>query len=351
VSLRISASTEIDEPDVEAGVVPAETVSIDVEASDTFEATGKRVAETKAKGTVQFQNLDPTSPNTIPKGSIVSTGSGIRFRTDSRVTVDAAQLSGVTIFPASASVKVTAVDAGPEGNVGAGAIQRAPSGELFLNVTNPEPTSGGDRQEFPRVTQDDVDAALVALDGKLDAAFAEQLADPDLVAEGITVFPETAELGESTPTVDPETLVGEEVESFDLGASATGTVTTVDSAPVQVIAEAKLVASVEPGHELVEGSSSITEAPAVVEGDTITYPVVATAKQVAVLDPLALEAEILGKPVDEARAVLEGYGDAILEVWPDWVSTVPTFESRVEVTVEGPVAGTPAPSDPPEATP
>ncbi len=64
------------------GLVPAEVVTIDVEAQDTFPATGKRVEEKKAKGSVQFENLDPTSSNTIAKGSIVSTRSGIRFRTD-----------------------------------------------------------------------------------------------------------------------------------------------------------------------------------------------------------------------------------------------------------------------------
>ena len=45
-------------------------------------------------------------------------------------------------------------------------------------------------------------------------------------------------LGAATPTVDPTTLVGQEVASFELGLSATGTVTAVDEAPVEAIAEA-----------------------------------------------------------------------------------------------------------------
>ena len=350
VSLRITASTEIDEPDLESGVVPAEVLSVTVDAQDSFPATGKRVEEKKAKGTVRFDNLDPTTPNTVAKGAIVSTASGVRFRTDARLTVPAAELVGLQIFPASASVKVTAVDAGPEGNVAANSILTIPRGEepLFLKVTNPEPTAGGDRKEFPRVTQEDVDAALVALGVQLDTAFADKLEDPDLVAGDVTVFPETAELGDPTYTADPEALVGQEVPEFDLGASATGTVTTVDAAPVQVIAEAQLVASVEPGHLLVEGSSEISESPAIVEGDTITFPVVATARQVAILDPATLEALILGKPLADAQAILDGYGDAILEVWPDWVGTIPTIDDRVEVTVDGPVPDEPgvAPSTP-----
>ncbi len=83
------------------------------------------------------------------------------------------------------------------------------------------------------------------------------------------------------------------------------------------------------------------------DGDTITYPVVATARQVAILDPIELESQILGRPVDEARDILGAYGDVLLEVWPDWVATIPSLDARVEVTVEGPTTQTPtaAPSD------
>jgi Baseplate J-like protein len=358
VSMRISASTSVTETDIEAGVVPAKVVSVDVQAADTFPATGKRVQETRAKGSVQFQNLDPTASNSIAKGAIVRTGDGIRFRTAAAVTVSAAQLVGTTIFPAAAEVNVTAVDAGPEGNVPANAIVEVPRGEsgLFLRVTNPSPTSGGAREEFPRVTQEDVDKALQALDGTLQAEFTARLADPSLVDGDVSVFPETAKLGEVTPSVAPDKLVGQEVETFELAATATGTVTTVDAAPVRTIAEARLDASVEPGHQLVAGSSEVTESPAVVEGDRITYPVVATARQIALLDPARLKAEIIGKPLAEARTILEAYGDTVLQVWPDWVGTIPTIESRVEVSVEGPVASgdgtsSEAPSTMPEASP
>jgi hypothetical protein len=354
VSLRITASTAIDAPDIEAGQVPADVLSVPVEAQDTFKATGTRVEETKAKGEVQFQNFDPTASNTIAKGAIVSTPSGERFRTAAAVTVPAAELVGVTIFPTAKAVRVTAVDPGEDGNVGANTIVEVPRGEspVFLRVTNPEPTAGGTREEFPRITQEDVDGAMATLTGALEAAFADQLADPALVTGDATVFPETAVLGAATPSVVPDKLVGQEVETFELGLTANGTVTTVDAGPVRDIAEARLLASIESGHQLVEGSSEITESPAVVDGSTITYPVVATARQIAILDALELKAAILGKPVAEARGILEGFGEVDLDVWPDWVGTIPTVDSRVDVTVEGPVPiASPAPSDGPTSSP
>ena len=47
---EVQASTAITEPDVEAGTIPAETLTIDVEAADTFDATGQRVEEAAATG-------------------------------------------------------------------------------------------------------------------------------------------------------------------------------------------------------------------------------------------------------------------------------------------------------------
>jgi hypothetical protein len=335
LAFSVDASTDISEPDVANGVVPALTVPVNVETAATFEATGERVEETAATGTVRFDNLDPTTSNTIARGAIVSTNGGIRFRTDQSVTVRAATLVGLTIRPSSATVGVTAVDPGTEGNVEPNAINTVPRGEepLFLKVTNPEATTGGLSESFPRVTQEDVDAALLALGEALQTAFEDRLDDDDLAPVDVTVFPETAELGDPTYSLDPATLVGQEIETFDLGASATGSVLAVDTAPLEAIAEARLAASIDAGYELVEGSSVIEVDPAVVDGAAITFPVRATAQEVAVLDAEAIADEIRGLPLADAQAVLDGYGTATISVWPEWVSTIPTIDGRLTVTI------------------
>lgn len=340
VPLRIVASTTATAPDPKGLVVPARLLTIPVEAADSFPATGKRIEETKAKGTVRFDNLDPTSSNTIAKGSVVSTGSGVRFSTDRAVTVPPAELVGLTIVPSRASVKVTAVDAGSDGNVEPNAIRTVPRGEepFFLKVNNPEATTGGSRTEFPRVKQEDVDKAVAALTDQLTAAFNERLDDPDLPGDTATVFPETKALGAPVFGVDPATLVGQEVETFELAATGSGTVVAVDTDPVQTVAEARIASSVNPGYVLIDGSGQVVPAPAEISDGVITFPVVVTARQVLVLDPDAIEREILGKPLAQAREILATYGEAELTVWPDWVGTVPTLESRVEVTTSSDVS-------------
>ena len=340
IALRIVADPDATEPDVANAVVPAERLTLDISSSDTFPATGKRVEETKATGRVRFDNLNPTGSNTIPKGSVVSTNGGVRFRTDEAVRIPAAELVGLTIVPSRATVAVTAVDAGPEGNVEPNAITTIPRGEepIFLKVTNPDVTTGGKRDEFPRITQEDVDAAVAALTDQLTAEFDVRLADPDLPGDTATVFPETKALGDPSFTADPASFVGQEIETFELGATAQGTVVAVDTAPVRVVAEATIQSSVEPGFDLVAGSSEVLDAPALIDGGRITFPVTVTAQQVLVLDPAEIEAAIVGKPLADARAILATYGQADLQVWPDWVGTIPTFDSRVEVVAAEPAA-------------
>jgi hypothetical protein len=159
------------------------------------------------------------------------------------------------------------------------------------------------------------------------------------------VFASTASLGAGTPTLDPASLVGQEVESFDLGMTASGTVVAVDPGPVRQIAEELLRASVEAGHELVAGSIEVEVGEPVATGQSVTFSATATGDEIAILDAAALRKLVLGKPLDQARTILAPYGQVELTAWPDWVGSVPTFEGRVDVQIEQRVpVETPTPS-------
>lgn len=348
LELTVTADPTASEPDATSLVVPAEVVSLDVVVGDTFPATGKRVEETAAKGAVRFSNLDFLRTNSVAAGSIVSTNAGVRFRTVATVTVPRADLVGLTVFPGRISVNVTAVEPGTAGNVEPNTIVIVPKGEdpQALKVVNLDATSGGTHEEFPQVAQKDVDGALEQLTTALSAAFEARLADPSIAVAGATVFSETASLGEPGPSVDPATLVGQEVESFELELTAAGTVVTVDPAPVATIADERLRATVEPGHQLVAGSIDVEVGEGIVSGQSVSFSATATAQQIADLDADELRTLVLGKSLDDARDILTPYGDVDLTAWPEWVSSIPTIVSRVELRVEASVpVETPEPSE------
>ncbi|GIW20070.1 MAG: hypothetical protein KatS3mg065_0366 [Chloroflexota bacterium] len=342
LELTVVADPETAVVDADAARIPATRVAIPVQVEDRFPATGKRVVEAKASGTVVFTSRNTGAEVEIPAGTQVSTASGIVFRTTRRVVVPKATFLPPT--PGLAEVPVEALEPGPAGNVPAGAITRVSTviQARLVNpddpVSNPEPTKGGKRDEFPQVTKADVDRALAALTERAETALRDGLADPNLVPAGLTVFEATASLGELTPSVDPASLVGIEATEFDLGLSGEGSVLAVDEVPISEIAEARVRGSVAPDHVLLDGSIRVEVGEPVVEGTEIRFPVTASGRQTVVADAAALREAIKGLPVEEARRLLEAYGRVTIEVWPDWVTRIPTLDWRLEVLV-GPEAG------------
>jgi hypothetical protein len=338
ISLTVTANPDAPSVDAAAEVVPAVRLEVPLDVTNTFETTGVRTELIAATGEVTFRNVDFTATNTIPAGSVVSTPNAVKFSTDRAVTVARATLVNLTVVPSFATVGVTAVKKGTGGNVEPNTITVIPPGEdpVTLTVRNQQPTAGGVKNQFPKISQADVDNALAALHAKLDEAFNAAVAAGAGAPAGTTLFPATAASGDATPTVDPTTLVGQEVATFDLGLGATGTVIAVDASPVKQIAQTRLLGSVGNGYRLVDGSVQIEQGNPVVTNGVVTFPVTARAARVRVLDPDAMRALVKGRAIEEARAALQPFGDVTIETWPAWVSSIPSFDSRLTVSVGGP---------------
>lgn len=348
LSITIRADPSVSAPDPEAGVIPAQQLTFELSASDAFPATGRRVEMTPAVGEVTFENYDPTERNVVPAGSVVRTEGGVAFRTTAAVSVPAGTLVLPEVVPGTATIGIEATRPGPEGNVPANSITVVPEREnpIFLRVRNAAATSGGSRDEIRRVSRADVEGAVTALDGQVRDQFAAILADPSRVPPDTTLFPETQEMTDPVPTSDPTALVGQEIESFELALTATGTVLAVDARPVTAVADARIRNDVAEDYELIDGSIEVQPGePAVAEG-VVEFPVTARASQVRIIDAAALLAQVKGKPIEEARSVLEDFGEVTISTWPEWVGSIPTLDLRLSLTVE-PVPNPAAESAPP----
>ncbi|HEY7736322.1 MAG TPA: baseplate J/gp47 family protein [Candidatus Limnocylindrales bacterium] len=340
VEFTIKADPAAAAPDAANGVIPARELRFDLQASGDFPATGKRVETDPASGEVTFQNYDYNDRNVVPAGSIVSTEGGIAFRTTADVSVPAGTFVRPEVVPGKATIGIEAVKAGPAGNVPTNAITVVPSREnpVFLTVRNANPTAGGARREFTRVVQPDLDAALLALNTQLREQFDAILLDPATVPEGLTLYPATQVLEDAVPTTDPKAALGQEVETFPLAATAVATVIAVDDAPVDALAGERLREAVASDHQLVEDSVVVDAGdPSVTEGE-VRIPVSVRGSQVLVIDRAHLLGQIKGKPVPEARSYLESYGRVEIATWPDWVTSIPTLDLRLDLRVEAPVA-------------
>jgi hypothetical protein len=343
-------------PDPVAGVVPATTVTVPLEADGVFPATGRRVVETKARGRVTFDSINTVGPVYVPAGTRLATLDGVVFATAAAVTVPAATVSGDHIDHGTAQVDVVAIQAGSQGNVAAGAITQVPDflRTLRVAVRNDSPTAGGSHEEFPLVTQADVAAAEKALGAKLSAVLQARLADPTTAPSGLLLVPDTATIAPPTPSVDPTGLVGRQVDQFTLGLRAVASVLAYDPAAVRHLAEQRLAAAVPPGFTLLAGSAVVEVDRPRLEGGKLRIAATVRGAAVPPLDPAALAASIRGRSVDEARALLARRGSVTLSVVPDWLPVVVPW-ARISVRVVEPSAApstAPVPlSSPPASAP
>jgi hypothetical protein len=344
LELTVEAREDVTEPDAAAMVIPAQRFTFPVEASQTFPATGVRVEEAKATGSVTFSNFDTGGGVLIPRGTIVETDDDVAFRTIAEVTLPRAQIDFFPPFPVQPSnetVGVEAVEAGPEGNVGNNTIVNVNRGGRNLRVTNAEATVGGARDELPEVSADDVEAAKAALTAALIAELDRQVVAGVGIPEAITLFPETRSVGAPEYSVDPDTLAGTAGSEFSLGATAEGSALGVDTAPIQALAATRIGATVTDDWAIALDSVTADIGTAAVLGTTIVYPITIDATQVRGVDRDALLGTVLGLGIPEARAVLDDFGDVDIDVWPDWVTKIPTRDDRVTFDLAEPQPSAP----------
>lgn len=344
IAVTVTADASVTAPDPAAAVIPAERRSFPLTVSGSFPATGVRVTETVARGVVRWQNCDPTRSYAIPAGTTVRTKARVAFTTDEAVFLPVAILTGRTpkLTCQTRDVGVSATAPGTAGNVPAGAISVVPAiyNDVVVRVSNPAATEGGTRTETPLVAKQDVDAALAALTKQLDAALGTEVEALAAVAGGPTiVFAETASRSEAVAEPAPATLVGTEVDTFSLALAATGSVLAVDPSPVDAIVRDRLSAAVPAGLELLPESVAVEVGPGTVGDGSVSFDASATGWAVRRVDPQEVRAAVAGKALADARAALAPFGAGTVEVWPEFVATLPAADSErltVDVTYEGP---------------
>ncbi len=333
----------------------AETVgprpyAVVVDDVSRHEGTATATAEVVASGTYRVQ--EPASgsvslfnwtffPVEVPAGTFVAAGEQA-FATQAAVVVPRGRLTGAgTIAAGDVEVAVVAAAPGPAANVAAEAINVVVNEDVDARlrgfpenpqprVLNPAPTEGGTDTSGPEIIQADVDAAVEALRGELAQSVEAAVAD---VPEGVTVVGEPVEA-----TIEGvEGLVGtRDQETAEIQGSRPWSVDVADPDQVTAAAESAFLddpAAVPDGTEILEGSTTVTVGEATSEGESMQVDTTVSARAAPVIDPEAVRETVAGATVEEAEAALTDVGQASVELWPGWVTTVPTMDARVEVVI------------------
>jgi hypothetical protein len=350
-----------------AAVLPSATVTIEpatetvgpvplvIELEDPERLNGTAAASATVTATGEYQRLRPATGDVVlfnwtffnqevPAGTFVAAGEQA-FATQANVVVPRGQLtSDGRIRAGEVGVAVEAAAPGPAANVPARAIDaivdRSVDARLRgfpenpeRTVENPEATSGGIDQSGTEITRRDVDAAVEALTADLRQQVADEI---EQHADAIVVQPELAEpeiagLDDLAGTRDqPEATISGTLpwEAFTADRDA-----VTDLARGQV---AEDPSPVPEGHGLIPESIEIRIEQASVDDGVMRVEVSATGRTTAQVDSGTVVQRIAGLTADEAEAELAEIGQATVELWPDWVPSVPTMEWRIDVRVVEP---------------
>ncbi|MFO1538963.1 MAG: hypothetical protein ACKOTZ_00705 [Chloroflexota bacterium] len=328
-TVRIVATPDSPEVDAEAGTIPAEWRQYPLAVTGAFPATGTEDRSTAATGRVRLVSQNTVVAVVVGDGTRVSTNSGIVFRTVGQVALP--KWDGNGPRPA-VEVEIRAVKRGPAANTGAETITRIEKGyeAQQVKVTNPEAVTDGARELIRQVTNEDCDAAVETLRGRLREAFATELAAPP--SAGMILYPESGRLGEIDLSVSCPELVGTSVpgDIFEITAGTTATALEVDTSVLEETAARHFRVTADPGMRVEAGSiEAIAGEEPEVTPDTVTYPVEVTARVQLAVDPAQIRREIAGRSVSDAREILGRYGEATLTLWPEFIPTVPADPARI----------------------
>jgi hypothetical protein len=340
-TVTIEPATEpIDPVSYVIDVAQPERVEGTARAQATVTATGTYDIERPASGTVTLFNWSAFD-QAIPAGTLVAAGDQA-FETVADVVVPTGLLTPFgTILAGEADVGVVASAPGPAGNVDATAIDTILSTNAdarlrgFRNndqrrVENREPTTGGVDRSGVEITQADVDAAVETLTADMSARVAAAI---DEQGDAIVAQSEAAE-----PRINGlEDLVGtrDQAEATISGRLRWEALTAdrnevIEAARQQLVDDPSVVPD---GHALLPASVEVEVGEASLSGDAMRVDVTASGLSAAQIDGNEVAARIAGLAPADAEAALADLGSASIDLWPDWVGSVPAMTWRIEVRV------------------
>ncbi len=317
----------------------ADSGQLAAEAQGT--ASGTFSDPSAATGTITIYNYTYVTVE-IPQGMRVSANGEIFFTTTERVIAPPGDVLGLGgIQPGRISVGVVAEQAGASGNVAAEAINRIENatvdgylkgfpGLTGRRVTNPEPTSGGDDNEQPQVTQEDVNSAVAEIQADLTDQLRGELAEDPGRVYG------PADAGDPVIEV-PEDLVGRTGnETFTLSGTldyqrAYLDRTEVEQAGVERLLNDESVGG--DGAQVLPDSAEVTVGDVTQAGEQLRVQVTVRADATSAIDLDAVRNQVAGMTATEAVEALGG--DVRVKLWPDWIDRIPQLTWRIEVRITG----------------
>lgn len=277
------------------------TLEVTVDASKTSPTTGSKLIGDKATGTVTIINF-VGSPRQIPKGTILSLSSGLKFTTDQSASVSGATVdSSANLLSGKVTVPITASQIGSDSNLSAGSIFRVGT---YINTEttarNDIAFSGGTSRQVQAASKDDIAKLRTDLSQTLKDKAHDQLIQQ--VSPQETIIPESITL--STVSEDLNHKDGEAGDDVTLKQTVKAKGIVVTKSDIQNMVDSKLKPLVPQGFAMPSESSQSFTVKKVDKTD-ISFDAKVTAKILPEYNSAEIRKNLAGKFPDTAKTYLE----------------------------------------------
>lgn len=326
--LTLSPGAPVDEH-----TIPGTAFFREVKVEATSPVTTREIVGTKATGSVEIVNR-ANEEQKIKERSRLVTKDGTLFYMIGHVIVPAAEGGS----PRRATVQVEAAEAGDKGNITPQRLDFAAldkSSQTLVYAENPRQLAGGTGESVAVIAESDIEAAK-----KAAQEAARQQAEQEIRSEvpsGWMVLEESW-TGEVT-SFETTAKVGERQESIPYSALVKVRVLGYEDAQMQAALQRALNAKLDPEYMLFPGAISFTKSVEKVDWDKPEATVAARITHTTVpnISLETLQAKLAGRDREEALKYLQGLKgvkSASIELWPFWVTNVPSIEKRVIIDVQ-----------------
>jgi len=167
------ASAEVKDIDVDNNIIPAEFFEIEKEISQDFLATGQSFEEKKAQGVIRVYNAHnpPKAMTLVVRTRFLSSQGSKYFRALERIYAPAAKLENKKIVPSFVDIKVEAMEAGEEYNIGPSnfSIPGLVGTSYYYTIYGKSDSAmtGGLKKGVKVVTQEDIENARKTMEETL----------------------------------------------------------------------------------------------------------------------------------------------------------------------------------------
>lgn len=309
-----------------------------IEVKEEKKATGKQTVGEKAQGKVILHNFSD-QPKIFPKGTVLE-ANNIQFILDSQVKVASASEAvingGLVKQPGKSEGKITAVEIGPEGNLGQQTrfkIDQLPQSTYF--AINKEPLKGGSKEEITTVSKTDLQT--------LKQRVLEKTKSKEKISQ-ISQLPANSKLvNDLTETkIKKEQYskeLGEEAKTVTLKAVIETTYYYYNDNYLKKLLQQKIKPEIKSGYQLPTDDLRYQLKKGEKTKDGYLLKIRVNAKAIKQVNKEKIKERIILKNQDQINTILKeefgavGYQLNISQILPVFKKRLPFFKKNITITI------------------